>query len=126
MSPVEKNKLLIYLILSISLVAFLFMLIYFVHDARTLHKNGVLGVPIHRGQQQQPRYISEVNAIRPWMTFEYINASFSLPNTYLQSIATGTNKYPRVSILEVAKKQGKDIQIYLQEVQTMIQSYKPD
>ena len=46
-----------------------------------------------------PLGINDVSAIRPWMTFDYINRLFNLPSDYLKTALKITDsRYPRITI----------------------------
>lgn len=66
----------------------------------------------------------DVNKIQNWMTFDYINRSFSLPNDYLKNEFVITdNKYPRITITREALNKKENIDIFIAEVKKDIQKY---
>ena len=66
------------------------------------------------------------SAIQGWMTFDYLNRSFALPNDYLQKELTITNKkYPKVTLDSVAQSQGVAISTFVTITREKIDAYIP-
>jgi hypothetical protein len=63
----------------------------------------------------------EVDMVKSWMTFEFINHTFSLPPEYLKNeFAIKSLKYPRITLSEVAKSENKNIIIFVNQVKDSI------
>lgn len=68
--------------------------------------------------------LNDINKIQGWMTFDYINRSFNLPDDYLKKeLLLRTVQYPKVTIAKVARAQGKDIKEYIVTIGTLITRY---
>jgi hypothetical protein len=62
--------------------------------------------------------------IERWMTFDYLNKSFSLPNSYLKNELSITNSsYPNITIKKAALSSSEDIQKFLNRVTESINAY---
>ncbi len=64
--------------------------------------------------------IEEIDA---WMTFEYLNIIFRLPENYLQeNLALTDEKYPRISIGAYARRHDIDRTTLLANIRSLIQA----
>lgn len=63
--------------------------------------------------------------IEPWMTFDYINKVFALPNNYLRSsLNIGDEKYPDLEIRRYARRQNLDSTELIKKIIVAIHSYR--
>ncbi len=73
---------------------------------------------------QKPLNAADVIYIEPWMTFNYINISFKLPNNYLKNALHISNpKYPNIVIVKYAKSIGKTGTIFTNTVRAAVRQY---
>jgi len=64
------------------------------------------------------------SAITMWMTFDYINTIFSLPEDYLKTqLHIQDARYPNISLKSVVKKNKIDRDIFLKSVQQSVDEY---
>jgi hypothetical protein len=64
--------------------------------------------------------------IESWMTFDYIDYTFSLPSSYLQtSLSISDPRYPRVTIEEYAEDAHVNLAATLAATQAAVRSYAP-
>jgi len=62
--------------------------------------------------------------IQGWMTFEYINRNFNIPDDYLKDILHITNtKYPKITIIKAAASAGINIDDYISTVKNSTEKY---
>lgn len=68
--------------------------------------------------------VSDVVFIQPWMTFEYLNHSFGIPDDYLCSKLDITDpRYPRLVIERTALASGQDPNVYVDKIKDAITAY---
>lgn len=66
----------------------------------------------------------DVSKIQNWMTFDYINRSFSLPQDYLKNEFNITDiKYPRITLTKEALNKKENIDIFSAEIKNVVQKY---
>jgi hypothetical protein len=86
-------------------------IIWFIINAQILYRSGELQ-PGYMGRHGDHHMLT-VNAIQPWMTFNYLNVVFNLPVQYLQTTLSITDPhYPNIRIGS-----------YLQDTQQAITHY---
>ena len=67
---------------------------------------------------------SDVTLIRPWMTFDYIDRLFGVPETYLKTdLSIMDASYPGLSLSGYAKHQGISSAVVQSEVQNALSLY---
>lgn len=77
-----------------------------------------------RATSRLPLAEADADAIRAWMTFEYLNRVFGLPQEYLRAeLALADARYPRVSIAEVADARQVPAETIRTQTQTAIRKY---
>src|SRR5208283_6194519 len=79
------------------------LVIFFVIDYRALrhaqivhnHQSWLAAILAHHA----PLSANDVDVIRPWMTFDYINTAFRLPPDYLKTqLSVVDTRYPQLTI----------------------------
>jgi hypothetical protein len=71
-----------------------------------------------------PLPTSDTSAIRPWMTFDYVNRLFDLSPDYLKATLSVTDpSYPQLSISGYAKYDHENVNTLLTNVQEAVQGY---
>ncbi len=74
--------------------------------------------------RQNGAYIIEVKDIRGFMTFDYINKSFHLPDEYLRSAFSVTNtSYPKITIEKQAALSGESVENYVTLIEEKVAAY---
>jgi len=64
------------------------------------------------------------SAITMWMTFDYINTIFSLPEDYLKTqLHIQDARYPNISLKSVVKQNKLDRDVFLKSVQQSVDEY---
>ena len=69
---------------------------------------------------------NDVGLIEPWMTFDYVSASYKVPSAYLQSalgIPVSTPRYPNVTLAHYAKTAATSSLALTKSVRAAVQSY---
>lgn len=62
--------------------------------------------------------------IQGWMTFEYINRSFSIPNEYLkESLSIPSTHYPKITIAKASSLSGESVSEYTSKVRMSVELY---
>ncbi len=75
-------------------------------------------------KRRHPVSVHNISQISGWMTFEYINMLFDVPQELLQEkLGIQNSKYPLVTLKQYAKKSNKDVDSVVKEVQESIQTY---
>jgi hypothetical protein len=68
--------------------------------------------------------VKNVNLIDGWMTFDYVNLIFNLPQDYLkQNLGLEDVYYPKITISKYAKKNDLDINTFINKVGESVLSY---
>jgi hypothetical protein len=71
-----------------------------------------------------PLSAADVGLISPWMTFDYINKTFLLPASYLQtSLSISDPHYPQVSLGGYAKSHHLDAATLTAQAQSAVRNY---
>lgn len=70
--------------------------------------------------------ISDVNNIRDWMTFSYLNKIFKIPDNYLKSqLNISDSGYPNITISRAAKSQNVQTGVFLEKVKEAVRNVIP-
>ena len=117
----EKSNIKFYLlILGVSIALLVVSLVFF-------YKPSYLYRPIHRfwaTHSYRMLNVNDVNTIRPWMTFDYINKVFKLPADYLKNILNISNShYPNVSFGSYAKEEKVNPTDFITKVREAVHNY---
>ena len=71
-----------------------------------------------------PLPMTEADLVRSWMTFDYINQLFGLPQNYLKSVLSiSDTRYPKLSLSEFEESVSTTSATFLQNVREAISSY---
>ena len=71
-----------------------------------------------------PLTASDINIIRPWMTFDYINKLFNLPPDYLKTqLSISDVRYPQLSLSGYANYIHLNIATFTSEVTSTLRDY---
>jgi hypothetical protein len=66
----------------------------------------------------------DINFIRSWMTFDYINKLFNIPENYLQTTLNITsNHYPKLVVSDYIEDNKLDKNIFLQSLVNAVKEY---
>ena len=69
---------------------------------------------------------ADVDLIEPWMTFEYLSISFTVPETYLESslsISTSTQVFSNITLVRYARTVGTTTDSFVMTVRNAVKSY---
>ena len=113
----------------IVLVAILLILGFFlVREYRTLRREQIIdlhalhlsAILTHHGSLTA----NDVDAIRPWMTFDYVNKLFNIPGDYLKTHFGITDaRYPQLSLAGYARGTRSDIPAFTNNVIGVVYDY---
>lgn len=111
------------IVLGILIAAFLFLCLLFVQEYSRLARLQLVGM--HRVTfsplPRRPLTGADVQNIQSWMTFEYINAAFSLPAGSLQSkLHVSDPRYPRISLSRAAHEEGTSTALFVGTVENSV------
>ena len=130
MSDNTANKIKLYIqVTMIVIVLLLFILTAFlIKEYVDLHQmqilNGQEFRPSNFFKNHGPLTANDVGAMRPWMTFDYINKLFNLPPDYLKNILSVSDPaYPKVSLNGYANNQHINITDFMEKVENSIRDY---
>lgn len=71
-----------------------------------------------------PLTANDVNIIRPWMTFDYVNKIFNLPVDYLKTNVPVTDaRYPALSLGSYAREASSDPNAFALTVASSVRAY---
>ncbi len=76
------------------------------------------------GELRHTRVTRTHITIEPWMTFNYVNILYNLPNGYLRDVLQiGDLKYPNTELRRYAKEKNIDQAIFIGQVYAAIEKY---
>lgn len=76
---------------------------------------------------RQPLLPQDADGIRPWMTFDYLNHVFFLPEEYLrQELMITSEDYPRETAASYARRSGRDEAVFMEDLRRAISAYLSD
>jgi hypothetical protein len=74
--------------------------------------------------RKTPLGASDVDAIRPWMTFDYINKLFNIPPGYLQTdLMISDPHYPQLTISGYAHNTDVDVNAVMLQTEMALSNY---
>ena len=89
-----------------------------------LFRSALPHAPEFRMESRRPLTIADVDLIRGWMSFDYLNHSFDIPADYLKTALSITHpRYPNVSIQAVAREKQISIPAYVVIVQRAVREF---
>ncbi|MEI6478755.1 MAG: hypothetical protein WCO18_00535 [bacterium] len=72
----------------------------------------------------KPITVEDIGSIQEWMTFDYINHLFGLPNDYLMTnLSITDSKYPKLTIRKYSLDKKTDLPTSIAEIQSAIKVY---
>jgi hypothetical protein len=109
-------------------VILVILLAFLVWQSISLHRQHILTARelwiMNLFQHHGPPTAADVDIVRPWMTFNYVNTLFRVPPDYLQMQLQITDAtYPKITIGGYAKKNGLDTNMFLQNVELTLKQY---
>ena len=111
----------------IYLAGLLFLMVLFILFLFFLYKPENLYRPIRRffsTHSHRTLNVHDINTIKPWMTFDYINKVFKLPSDYLKSALSISNPgYPNISLGSYAKGKNINETDFVTKVQEALHNY---
>lgn len=92
---------------------------------RTQQKAMVASAPVDTIPQQKVAKPALVSAIQPWMTFDYVNVVYKLPQHYMKDIlGINDSRYPNIRIDSYAKQSSIDTELLVTTVRTYVTQYQ--
>lgn len=104
------------------------LIIFLVIDYRTLrhaqivhnHQSWLAAILAHHA----PLGANDVDVIRPWMTFDYINTAFRLPPGYLKAqLLVSDARYPQLTISSYVRTAHLDLATFVGQVENTVRTY---
>lgn len=118
----EINK-----IIATVLLFFIFLLCLFfvigIHQFRK--KEGHLSWRYYVGSHRKKLVtVADIVYISPWMTFDYINKLFNIPQSYLEkNLDIHDSKYPFITVGMYAKKSSTNSLVLVEDIRNSIREY---
>lgn len=120
-----------YLFAAILITAAIFFVLFFstIGDIRRFHRSdvayhGPVSMRSWYGLRARHMSLADLNYIREWMSYDYINKSFNLPPAYLKSeLNIPETAYPNVLISKTAKDKQTAAAAYLTTVKEAVRKY---
>lgn len=102
-----------------------FSLVSFIAIFKEYSKSGQLSIEYTINGKPTKRYHPiNINNIKPWMTFNYLNVVFKLPPDYLKNTLNITDiRYPNISINTYIRHHNLSPQVFLYEIEKAITNY---
>ena len=131
MNPSEKQnneRRIIDWLIAIFCIALAILLFFFVRQYQTLRRESLISARelslMNAIKNHAHPTVDDVNAVRSWMTFDYINKLFSLPPNYLKGQLSISNPaYPKLTIGAFDKGIHADASSTLSNVQNAVRQY---
>lgn len=113
------------IVASIMLVVILLLCFVLVGTVRQLKNHGYLSWRYYVGNHSHRLVTTaDILYIAPWMTFDYVNKIFNLPQSYLeQNLQIHDSKYPRITIQKYSKSSGTNPVILIQNIRNYVKQY---
>ena len=120
----EKKFLIISIIATISVLILLCAVLFFVaRSANRTHPNSLSNF-LSAERQRGPLPLAQANLVRQWMTFDYINKLFDLPENYLKTtFSISDSRYPVLSLSEYRESISTTSPTFIENVQKAIMTY---
>lgn len=126
----KKLTILEYFLIGIIIVLLTIFSVLLVHNIQLAHKTGVfqnrtsISELLLKNKQTNVTSIQDVEYIDVWMTFEYINFIFNLPENYLKDMLyIDDTHYANLSIGRYIKDKKLDRDIFINEVKNKVKEY---
>ena len=126
----DKNNSLLRIALGVAVVAIIALTFLLFQQYQHVQRLGY--VSIHRQSLLRslhgsgPLTAADASSTAVWMTFEYINRAFDLPQSYLETeLDVYDTRYPHMTIIEYANDSGMSQTVALSRVQNAISTYFP-
>lgn len=106
----------------ISMFAAFFLVMFFIFFIlRDIKRHGLFSPPIPKNFHKK----IEIDEIKSWMTFDFINKTFGLPNDYLKKeLNISDKKYPNMTIDNLAKNNKEASDPLLKKIKKLIQDFQ--
>lgn len=121
------------IILCAVIALFICAAIFFVAGYFDLHKSGIIPFSRYRFRVSDPLYdayttrvltSADIDLIRGWMTFRYINMVFKLPSNYLSDVLhIDDARYPNSIVYNTARRAGESEKVYVEKVKNAVRQY---
>ena len=93
-------------------------------QAGIFQKNDTISRLLTRNRQANETMVKDIEFIDDWMTIQYVNFIFSLPDEYLKNrLIIDHPKYPRLPIGRYAKQKGLDKAKFLESIKNAGREY---
>lgn len=125
---VERTNTYIKYAIIILIIVLIVLSIFFVWQYASLRRSNIISAReswlTALMKRHGPATVNDVNFIRPWMTFDYINRLFNIPQDYLKnSLSLSDNGYPKLSLSSYAKHNNMTTDEVAGEVMKAIRNY---
>lgn len=122
----NTKKYIKYILVALGIVLIILCVALFL-EYRNLRRSQIIrahGWQFPFAQNHKPLTSSDVNLIRSWMTFDYLNKAFNLPPEYLKTqLSISDIHYPRLSLSHYVKNHNIDADTFLTEVKNAVHNY---
>ncbi len=101
-------------------------IIWFIATIKNFHKKGELTIDysLRKGYPTRLRHTINLNTIKTWMTFDYINVIFKLPKMYLRdTLNINDPRYPNIRIDNYTRHNNIDSSMFLNKIEQVITNY---
>ncbi len=107
---------------AIALVVIALLIFAVLHVTRPFDKS-IWGDTTFKRHHPQPT-LGDVTYISVWMTFDYLNKVFDLPDNYLkEDLELVGSSYPFITVKQYARGANLDSKYFLKKVQTSVWKY---
>lgn len=113
------------LVLGIAILTGVVLFFVITHSGRRMHASAVYREFWSAvAKRRAPLTASNVNLIRPWMTFDYVNRTFDLPNDVLKTdFAITDARYPYIPLGAYARQRHETSAAFTSQVREAVKNY---
>lgn len=129
--PIIKSLALESVLIIFTIILLMVVGIVLVHNIRSVNRDQI--APHHppmisdfllKNKQENKTTVADVDKIDVWMTFQYVNFIFNLPEPYLKDRLTIKDvKYPNLSFARYIKNEKLDKAKFISEIQGLVREY---
>ncbi len=117
----ENSRLKFYTVILSILVAILLVSLFFLYRPQSLYRPLRHFLLTH---SYKTLGAHDINTVRPWMTFDYLDSAFRLPKEYLKNTLNISDaRYPNLSLGDYARESKMSAGAGLAKVKAAMESY---
>jgi len=113
-----------------TIILIILFFIFLVHNIQSAHRSWVfthhtsVSEYLLKNKQASKTSFADIEYIDTWMTFQYINFIFEMPNDYLKNgLNIKNNNYPNLPIGRYIKNEKLDKMVVINKIKMLVREY---